>query len=94
MAIPLNSRRLNASHLQLVTQALDLPTDLCSDELRQLIDGKLTDMEHEPMNVQVVLQERTRTELLVLLVDGDWYLPEVWTLAARCSRTGGGARRG
>ncbi len=61
----LNSGRLNASHLQLVAQALDLPTGLCSDELRQIIDGKLTDMEHEPINVQVV---RTRTELQVLLV--------------------------
>ncbi len=67
--LPLNSRRLNANHLLLVAQAVDLPTGLCSDELRQLIDGKLIDMEHEPMNVQVVLQERTRTEVLVLPLD-------------------------
>ena len=67
--LPLNSRRLTTSHLQLLAETMGLPTALSTEELRQLIDGKLADMEHDPRNVQVVVQEVARTELGLLLVD-------------------------
>ncbi len=61
--LPLNSRRLNAGHLQLLAETLGLPTGMSTEELRQVIDGKLTDMEHDSRNVQVVIQGTARTEL-------------------------------
>ncbi len=67
--LPLNSRRLNAGHLHLLAETLGLPTGMSNDELRQVIDGKLADMKHDPKNVQVVIQEAARTELHIRLVD-------------------------
>ena len=66
---PLNSRRLTTKHLQLVAETMKLPTSMSTEELRQLIDGTLADMDHDPANVQVVIQEVTRSELCLLLVD-------------------------
>jgi len=51
--LPLNSKRLKRSQLERLAKALDLPTSASSDELRQLIDGKLTDQGKEARNVQV-----------------------------------------
>ena len=62
-------RRLTTKHLQLVAQTMKLPTSISTEELRQLIDGTLADMDHDPANVQVVIQEATRSELCLLLVD-------------------------
>ena len=69
---PLYSKRLNASHLQLLAGALGLPTTASPDETRQnlMIDGRLADMEREPQNVQVVVQETEvcGTEVRLLLL--------------------------
>ncbi len=67
--LPLNSRRVTTAYLQLVAQSLGLPTGMSAEELRQQVEGKLLTMEHEPHNVQVVVQERSRVELHLLLVD-------------------------
>ncbi len=67
--LPLNSRRVTAEYLHLMAQSLGLPTSLAAEGLRQQVEGKLMDMDHEPRNVQVVVQERTKVELLLLLVD-------------------------
>ena len=40
--LPLNSKRLTATNLKHIAQALELPTTLSSDEIRTLVDGKLT----------------------------------------------------
>ncbi len=67
--LPLNSRRVTTAYLQLLAQSLGLPTGMSADELRQQVEGKMLAMEHEPRNVQVVVQEQTRTELRLLMVD-------------------------
>lgn len=54
--LPLNSKRLTAAHVQQLARTLELPTTASSDDIRQMIDGKLTEMGHEPPNVQVVVQ--------------------------------------
>ena len=68
---PLNSRRLTVKHLQLLAEVLGLPTQASGDELRQMIEGTLTDKGREPENVQVVIHERRRvtSELTVYLTD-------------------------
>ena len=67
---PLNSKRLLAFHIQLIAQRLGLPTKASTEELRQLIDGQLGEAEHEPQNVQVIVQEVAGVELRVYLMDG------------------------
>ena len=67
--LPLNSKRVTTTHLQLIAQSLGLPTGMATEELRQLVDGKLLGMEHEPRSVQLVVQETTKIELRLLLVD-------------------------
>ncbi len=49
--------------------SLGLPTDMSAEELRQQVEGKLLDLKREPRNVQVVIREKTRVELCLLLVD-------------------------
>ncbi len=55
LPIPLNSKRLTAAHLKRLATALDVPTTAAGDEVRQMVEGKLTDQGREPRNVQVVL---------------------------------------
>ena len=55
MRMPLNSKRLKAGHLRRLAAALGVPTAASADELRQMIDGKLTEEGKEVRNVQVVL---------------------------------------
>ena len=55
--LPLNSKRLKAAQLQRLARALSLPTSTSGDELRQMIDGKLEELEKEPRNVTVVITE-------------------------------------
>jgi len=53
---PLNSKRIVADQLSEVATLLDLPRGVSVAETRQLIDGKLLELEHEPRNVQVIVQ--------------------------------------
>ena len=43
MRLPLNSKRLKASHLRWLVTALEVPTAALGDELRQMIDGRLAE---------------------------------------------------
>ena len=63
--LPLNSRRLTAARLRQLARGMDLPTTATIEDLRQIIDGKVTEMGHEPRNVQVQLHP-DRLELLDL----------------------------
>ena len=68
--VPLNSRRLTATHLKRVAEALKLPTTGSADQLRQLIEGKLESDRHvEAMNVQVIIQEEQCVESKLTLMD-------------------------
>lgn len=56
--LPLNSRRLKVSHLRVIARTLDLPTMTAStDDLRAMIEGKLTEGGKQPMNVLVILED-------------------------------------
>ena len=53
--LPLNSRRLTAAMVRRLASALDIPTTGTAEDVRQLLDAKLTERGHEPMKVQVVV---------------------------------------
>ena len=55
--LPLNSRRLKAEYIKAIASNMDLPTRASIDEVRQVIEGKLSESGREPRNVQVVIQE-------------------------------------
>ena len=67
--LPLNSRRLTAAYLRQLGKALDIPTTGSSDELRQQIEGKLS--EREDPDVQVVIQETPQVETVLWLVSAE-----------------------
>ena len=60
---PLSSRRMKVAYLRKIAEGLELPVD----DLRQMIDGKLCDMDHQPSNVQVSVKESTLGEIVQLL---------------------------
>ena len=53
--LPLNSRRLTAVHVRQLAKAMGVPTEAATDEVCQMIEGKLAEDEREPRNVQVVM---------------------------------------
>ena len=53
--LPLNSKRLTVGHLRRLASALEVPTGASADEIRQMIDGKLSEAGLEVPNVQVIL---------------------------------------
>lgn len=68
--VPLNSRRLTAAHLKRVTEALELPTTGSTDQLCQLIEGKLeSERNIEATNVQVIIQEEQCVESKLTLMN-------------------------
>ena len=66
----LNSRRLTAAQLQWLAETLDLPTNSPTEDLRPIIDGKLTEQDREPQNVQVAVHEVSGVQVRLYLVDG------------------------
>ena len=52
--LPLNSRRLVAEYVKAIATSLGLSTRASTDEVRQMVEGKLSE---SPRNVQVVIQE-------------------------------------
>ena len=64
--LPLNLKRLTTDLLEQLARAMNVPTAASVDDLRQLISGKLEEMDKEPMNVQVVLKEAGRGTCLRL----------------------------
>ena len=59
LPLPLNSKRLTAGHLKRIAKALGLPTMAAGDEIRQMIDGKLSGDGQEPWNMQVIFDGST-----------------------------------
>ena len=52
---PLNSKRIVMEQLRRLAKMLEVSTDGSSDMLRQLIEGKLMQLDHEPPNMQVIV---------------------------------------
>ena len=63
-ALPFNSKRLKATNLKRIAQALELPTSSSVDEVRTLVDGRLTELGREPRNTQVHVQKSGVIELV------------------------------
>ena len=61
---PLNSKRIASGQLQALAKVLELPTGASNEETRQLLEGKLMELEREPRNVQVVVREDKRIFLV------------------------------
>jgi len=53
--LPFNSKHLTTQQLKRVAVALGVPTSASTEELRQMLKGKLTELRKEPRNVQVVI---------------------------------------
>ena len=68
---PLNSRRLTCFYRRSIAKAIGLPTAGTAEETRVIIEGRLTEMEQDPQNVQVVVRSSPHGETLSLRdVDG------------------------
>ncbi len=72
--LPLNSKRLKVGHLRRLAAAMGVPTTASADELRQLIDGTLTEKGRESSNVQVVLENADATAEFTLEDEGGQFL--------------------
>ena len=55
--LPLNSKRLNLHKWRAIAASLELSTDATLSETRLIVEGKLTELGHEPIGVQVVLSD-------------------------------------
>ena len=67
--LPLNSKRLKAVHVRQIARAMGVPTEAATDEIRQMIEGKLAESEREPRNVQVVVIGESSEEASLALCD-------------------------
>ena len=65
--LPLNSKWLKSGHQQWLAKELGVPTAASVDELRQMIDGKLTEEGKETRNVQAMLEGADPTAELSLV---------------------------
>jgi len=65
----LNSRRLTSFRLKRIGESLGVSTDASVSEIRQMIEGRLQDMGHEPRNVQVIVQGDGECAVLYLVDD-------------------------
>ena len=64
---PLISKCVKALHLQQIAEALGLPTRGTAAITRQLIEGKLLEMDREPKNAQVVTQGTSENSIIFLV---------------------------
>ena len=51
--VPLNAKKLTAIIIRAIATALELPDSGTREETLMMIEGKLTEQNHEPQNVQV-----------------------------------------
>ena len=56
LRLPLNSKHVTATQIKRVSRALGLPTSASTEEVRQMIEGKLEDQSRQLSDVQVVVQ--------------------------------------
>ena len=54
---PLNSRRISLAQLQQLAQALSLPVAAPSADLQVMVEEKVRELERDPANVQLVVNE-------------------------------------
>jgi len=64
---PLNSKHVTGEQLQRITELLGLPSTGTVAVTRQIIEGKLLEMEKESRNAQVVVQEPSENTTIFLI---------------------------
>ena len=74
---PLNSKRLTSQYVMSIAKAMDLPTKGSVEATKLIIEGKLTEMSREPLNVQVVVKETDGGKVMILLRDSQGVFVEV-----------------
>ena len=68
---PFNSKRLKSVHLKRIAASMFLPTSGSADKVRQMIEGRLTEMDKEPRHVQVFVLETEEGGVHLQLTDAD-----------------------
>ena len=64
---PLNSKRLTSQYVVTIAKAMGLLTKGTVEEMKLIIEGRLTDMDREPRNIQVEVEEGDRGRVTVRL---------------------------
>ena len=64
--ILLNLRRLTGRLVRQLAAALQIPTSGSTEDVRQLVDAKITESGHEPMKVQVRVHKTDKGATLIL----------------------------
>ena len=64
--MPMNSKRLMKTYLSRINEKLELPAKASTEEMRQIIEGKLWEMGKKPHNVQVEVAVREQGEFIFL----------------------------
>lgn len=64
---PLNSKRVKVGHLQRIAGSLGLPATGTAAVTRQLIEGKLIELDREPRNAQVVVEDTSENSSIFLI---------------------------
>ena len=67
--VPLNSKRLNLSKWRSIAASFDLSTEAALAETRLIVEGKLTELGHDPFGIQVVLSDSDNDESVLYLVN-------------------------
>ena len=62
---PINSKRIVVEQLRRLARILDVSADGSLDTLRQVIEGKLIQLDHEPRNMQVIVSSEDARLYLV-----------------------------
>ena len=60
--VPLNAKKLTAIVIRAIATALELPESRMREETLMMIEGKLTEQNHEPQNVQVTTVRSAEVE--------------------------------
>ena len=74
--VPLNSKRFNLSKWRSIAASFDLSTEAALAETRLIVEGKLTELGHDPFGIQVVLSDSDNDESVLYLVNEGALLKE------------------
>ena len=88
--LPLNLRRLTAPLVKQLARSLEVPTTGPLSDVRQLVEGKIEEMGHDPRNTQIVVYDGPCGPSLSLR-DADGVFQEVEPTDSEGVEGGGGA---
>ena len=74
MCMPLNSSRITAGQLRRLGKVLGLTSSGSIDDQRLMVEGKTSEMGHEPYNIQVVFEEYSSDASFKLCDEGGEFL--------------------